>query len=176
MPSVDAHRGAFDGVSDGEDVAREQKFNGDDAEQDLEGVGARERMGIANEGDAFGGDGEGGGCHGEADDGGGNRLSLTVAVGMHFIGRANRDAQTDVNDGGAEDVREGFDAVGEQGEGVAEEARETFGEGEEKIRNDAEKGRAESAVDVLFWFGAVGHGRLAQIPILRRGREAGSRE
>jgi hypothetical protein len=82
---------------------------------------------------------------------------------MQFIWRTNRDAEADVNDGGAEDVRERLDAVGEQGEGVAEEASEAFAEGEKKIRDDAEKGRAETAVHVQFWFGVNGHGRVTQL-------------
>lgn len=175
MPCVDADGSAVDGVGDGEDVAGEQQFNGDDAEQDPEGVGARQRVGIANEGDAFEGDGEGGASHGEADDGGGDGLGLAVAVGMHFIGRADRDAEADVNDGGAEDVGEGFYAIGEQGEGVADEAGEAFAEGEEEIRNDAEKGRAEPAVDVLFWFRVVGHERSMETSILRC-EEGGNRK
>ena len=44
-----------------------------------------------------------------------------------LIGRAQRDAEADVDDGGAEDVGEGFDAVGDESEGMADEAGEALG-------------------------------------------------
>jgi hypothetical protein len=45
---------------------------------------------------------------------------------------------------------------------MAEEAGKAFGKGQEKIRNDAEEGRVESAVHVQFRFGGGGHEGLVQ--------------
>jgi hypothetical protein len=81
---------------------------------------------------------------------------------VFFVGRAQRDAQADVDNGRAENVREGFNAVSHEGEGMAEEAREAFGKGQEKIRNDAEEGRVESAVHVQFRIGGGRHEGLVQ--------------
>ena len=78
---------------------------------------------------------------------------------MRFIGRAQRDAEADVDDGGAEDVGEGFDAVGEQGEGMADESGKTFRKGKKEIGegDDADERRAKAAVHLEFGFGCGGH-------------------
>ena len=174
MPCVDADGGALNVMGYGEDIAPEQEFDGDDDEQDPEGVNPGEWVRMADKGDAFAGDGEGRARHGEADDGCGDGFGLAVAVGMHFIGRAKRDAQADVDNGGAENVRKGFNAVGDEGEGMADEAGEAFAQGEEKIRNDAEEGRVESPVHVEFRFGGGRHERSLQTQILRWWEEQGS--
>jgi len=175
MPGVDAHGGALDGAGDGEDVAREEQLDAEDDEQDPEGVGPGQRVGRADEGDAFDGDGEGGAGHGKTDDRRGEGFGFAVAVGMGFVGRAERDAEADVNDAGAEDVGEGFDAVGKESEGMADEARDDFGEGEEEVGNDAQARGVESAMNVEFDFGGGGHGRALRSFDCKR-REGENRE
>jgi hypothetical protein len=111
----------------------------------------------ADEVDAFACDREGSAGHSEADDGGGDGFCFAVAVGMGFVGRAERDAEADVDDSGAEDVGEGFDAIGDQSEGMAEEAGGALTKGEKKIGNDAEQRRMESPMYVEFWIGDIAH-------------------
>ena len=123
-------------------------------------------MGRADEGDALGGDGEGSAGHGEADEGGRQRFRFSVSVRMGLVGWAHGDAQPDVNDSGAEDIGEGFDAVGNEGERVADEAGEALGQRQKKIGNNAEERGAEAAVDVHLGFGGVGH-RGERFSILR---------
>jgi hypothetical protein len=86
---------------------------------------------------------------------------------MIFVGWPDGDEQAEIDRGGAENIRKRFNPVGEKCEGMADKAGEALAQGEKKIRANADQGRVEPALHLLFGIGGRIHGpisRKAEVP------------
>lgn len=133
----------FVGGSAGEVV--EGLLDDDDGEKDGEGEGRGGLVGRADLVEGLDGDPEGRADNHGGDDESGEGLGLAVAVGMIRIGGTSGDVQAAPDDDRAEDVGEGFDAVGDEGARVAQEAGDELGAGERDVDDEAEQREADGA-------------------------------
>src|SRR5258708_819413 len=97
------------------------------------------------------------GCHdkSEAHDDRGNRLRLSMPIGVLLIGWLDRKLEPEKHDCGADHIGERFNAVGNQSKGVPQISGHTFQGCQRQIRADPDQRRPHDLVDCLFeWGGA----------------------